>query len=225
MNLTGGNFKSLSYDLDSGTSYETLNMYFSSDNNVKEGDATYTAILKGNQIGFSGKIYAPIGRDNLDLLSQILVNESEKSMRVQEPYLLKNGYILTCSDITGENIFMELTRNGVLVDSNIFSEGETVVFKTVYDGDEITFFECKIDKLVGEIVLLTDIRQFAETPIQLGVGDRFGDFKIIEITDSRIVIQNFCTIEIDSEYIIFDDWIKFDVSGTTATPYTEIILR
>jgi len=225
MNLSGGNFKSFSYDLDSGTSYETLNMYFSSDSNVKEGDATYTAILKGNQIGFSGQIYAPIGRENLDMLSQILVNESEKSVRVQEPYLLKNGYILTCSDITDENILMELTRNGMLVDSNIFTEGDTVIFKTVYSGDEITFFECKIERLIGESILLKDIRQFSETPVQLRAGDRFGDFKIIEITDSRIVIQNYCSIEINSDYIIFDDWIKFDVSGTTATPYTKIVLR
>jgi uncharacterized membrane protein len=225
MNLSGGNFNSLSYDLDSGTSYETLNMYFSSDKNIKEGDATYTAILKGNQIGFSGQIYAPTDGDNLDMLSKILVNESEKSVRVQEPYLLKDGYIFTCIDITGEDIFVELTRNGVLVDSNIFSEGDTVIFKTIYNGDEITFFECKIEKLVGGAILLKDIGQFSETPVQLNVGDKFGDFKIIEITDSRIVIQNFNPIVINGEYIIFDNWIKFDVSGTTATPYTEVILQ
>ena len=225
MNLTGGNFKSFSYDLDSGTSYETLNMYFSSDNKLKEGDATYTATLKGGQIGFFGQVYAPIGSDKVDLLSQVLVNESKRSIRVQEPYLLKDGYILTCSDITGESILVEITRNGVLVDSNIFSEGEPVVFKTVYGDDEITFFECEIETLIGETIILRNIRQYSKTPLKLAVGERYGDFRISEITDSRIVLENTEPITISDEDSILDNWIKFDVSGTTATPYTEIILQ
>ena len=225
MNVTGGNFKSFSYDLDSGTSYETLNMYFSSDNKVKEGDATYIATLKGGQIGFFGLVYAPIDSDNLDLLSQVLVNESEKSIRVQEPYLLRNGYILTCGDITGKNILVEFTRNGVLVDSNIFSEGELVVFKTAYGNDEINFFECEIETLIGETIILRNIRQYSRTPLKLALGERYGDFKISEITDSKIVLENTEPITIRDEDSILDNWIKFDVSGTTATPYTEIILQ
>ncbi len=225
MNVTGGNFRSFSYDLDSGTSYETLNMYFSSDNKVKEGDATYTATLKGGQIGFFGQVYAPIGSDNFNLLSQVLVNESEKSIRVREPYLLRNGYILTCGDITGENILVELTRNGVVVDSNIFSEGELVVFKTAYGNDEITFFECEIETLMGETIMLKNIRQYSRTPLKLALGERYGDFEISEITDTRIVIENTEPIIISDEDSILDNWIKFDVSGTTATPYTEIILQ
>jgi S-layer protein len=223
--VTGGNFKSFSYDLDSGTSYETLNMYFSSDNKVKEGDATYIATLKGGQIGFFGHVYAPIDSDNFNLLSQVLVNESEKSIRVREPYLLRNGYILTCGDITGENILVELTRNGVLVDSNIFSEGELVVFKTAYGNDEITFFECEIETLIGETIILRNIRQYSKTPLKLALGERYGDFKISEITDSKIVLENTEPITIRDEDSILDNWIKFDVSGTTATPYTEIILQ
>ncbi len=225
MNVTGGNFRSFSYDLDSGTSYETLNMYFSSDNKVKEGDATYTATLKGGQIGFFGQVYASTGLDNLDLVSQVLLNESEKSIRVQEPYLLRNGYILTCGDITGENILVEITRNGVLVDSNIFSEGELIVFKTAYGNDEITFFECEIEKLIGETIMLKNIRQYSTTPLKLALGERYGDFRISEITNSMIVLENTEPITIRDEDSILDGWIKFDVSGTTATPYTEIILQ
>ncbi|MDF1558462.1 MAG: DUF1616 domain-containing protein [ANME-2 cluster archaeon] len=225
MNLTGENFRPFSYDLDSGTSYEALNMYFSSDNYVKMGDATYSAILSGSEVGFLGGVYAPIGSDEVDLLSRVLLNDEERSLRLREPYLLKDGYILKCWDITNDGALLELTRNGVLVDANIFSEVGTVAFKTDYGNDEITFIEGEIASMVGERILLKDIRQYSQTPVQLSIGKRYGDFKITEITDSRIVMENAEPITIDDEYTLLDDWIKFDVSGTSTTPYVEIILQ
>ena len=225
MNLTGENFRAFGYDLDSGTSYEALNMYFTNDNYVKIGDATYQATLSSGEIGFLGGVYAPVGRDNVDLLSLILLNDEDKSLRLREPYLLRDGYILTFWDITNDGALLELTRNGVMVDSNIFSEGRTVAFNTVYGNEEITFFECKIESIVGEMILLKDIRQYSQTPVQLSVGKLYGDFKITEMTENRIVMENVEPITIDDEYTLLDNWIQFDVSGTSATPYVEVILQ
>jgi len=225
MNLTGENFRAFGYDLDKGTSYESLNMYFTNYNYVKIGDATYLATISSGEIGFLGGVYAPIGHDKVDMLSQILLNDEEKSLRLREPYLLKDGYILTLWDITDDGALLELTRNGVMVDSNIFSEEQTVAFTTVYGNDEITFFECKIESIVGEMILLKDIRQYSETPVQLSIGKRYGDFKVTEMTENRIVMENAEPITVNDECTLLGNWIKFDVSGTSATPYVEVILQ
>lgn len=225
MNLTGENFNAFGYDLDKGKSYETLQMYFANDGYIKIGDAQYLTTLSSGEIGFLGGVYAPIGNDKVDLLSQILLNDEKKSLWIREPYLLKDGYILTFWDITNDGALLELTRNGVIVDSNIFSEGQSVEFTTVYGNDEIIFFECEIESIVGEMVLLKNVRQYSQTPVQLSTGKRYGDFKITEITEARIVMENVEPITIDEEYALLDNWIKFDVSGTSATPYVEVTLK
>ena len=69
------------------------------------------------------------------------------------------------------------------------------------------------------------IRQYSQTPVQLSVGKYYGDFKITELTDNRIVMENAEPITIDDKYTLLDNWIKFDVSGTSATPYVEVILQ
>ncbi|MCL7413357.1 MAG: DUF1616 domain-containing protein [ANME-2 cluster archaeon] len=225
MNLTGENFRPFGYDLDSGTSYEAFNMYFSNDRYVRIGDAQYLTTLSSGEIGFLGKVYAPIGNDEVGLFNRILLHDDTKSLRIREPYLLKDGYILTFWDITDDGALLELTRNRVMVDSNIFSEGQTVAFTTVYGNEEIPFFECKIESIVGEMILLKDVRQYSQTPVQLSIDKRYGDFKIIEMTGTRIVMENVEPITIDNEYALLDNWIQFDVSGNSATPFVEIILQ
>ncbi|MDW7775631.1 MAG: DUF1616 domain-containing protein [Methanosarcinales archaeon] len=225
MNLSGETFRPFGYDLDSGTSYEALNMYFTNDNYVKIGDATYRATLSSGEIGFLGGVYAPVGKNKVDLLSRILVHDDEKSLRLREPYLLKDGYILTFWDITNDGALLELTKNGVMVDSDIFPQGRTVAFTSVYGNEEITFFECKIESIIGERILFKDIRQYSQTPVQLSLGKRYGDFKVTEMTGNGVVMENAEPITIDDEYTLLDNWIRFDVSGTSATPYVEVILQ
>ncbi len=69
------------------------------------------------------------------------------------------------------------------------------------------------------MIFIDYINQYSEDPIELSIGQRYGDFEIITITNNEIVMTNREQITISDGKSIMDNWIKFDVSGTKATPY------
>jgi uncharacterized membrane protein len=209
MNLDGDNFKPF-------TSYETLNMYFSKDNYVHAGDAKYTATVTGGKTGFMGLKYQFLNRNGTYILSRELLDVDKETISLREPRILKNSYNLTLSDIDfdGNLALMELTKNGEVVESNLYNEGETVVF----EGDG-TVIEYDIENIFGNSVIIKNMKQYSEIP--LAIGDMYGEFKITEISENAVEMKNVDPITITDQDSILDGWITLDVSGTTAIPYLE----
>jgi len=222
MKLNGKNFKPFSYDNNTDTSFETLEMYFSSDKYVSVGDATYTSTVIGGKTAFMGQIYQFPNSDGTNVLPQILLDVDKETIWLQEPYLLKNGYTLTLSDIdfADNSIIMELAKNGEVIESNLYYEGDTVVF----EGTETVILEYDIDNIFSNTVIIKNLRQYSEIPITFTLDDRYGEFKITEINNNRIVMKNVESITINDKDTILDGCIKFDVSDTTAIPYSEKLL-
>jgi hypothetical protein len=142
MNLNGKNFKPFRYDDDTDTSFETLEMYFSSEKYINVGDATYTSTVIGGKTAFMGQLYQFPNSNGTNVLPQILLDVDKETIWLQEP---------------------------------------------------LTFT----------------------------IGDRYGEFEITEISNNRIVMKNVESITINDKDTILDGWIKFDVSSTTAIPYSE----
>ena len=228
MNLTGDNHPAFSYDFDTGKSYEELKVYFSDDLFIAAGDATYTATVSNNKTGFLGAMHRSFNPARADLLGKILVNESgEVQLEIGESYVLGEGYLLTLRDIfiTGGTAWLELIKEGEVVESGVCIEGGIFEYKLYVTGRYATIFECTTVTIFQDdkagFILLKDIRQCSDDVERLNVGKKYGKFKVSEITVDRIVLTNTESITIDDETSILDGWLKFDVSGNSVTPYVE----
>jgi len=228
MNLTGDNHPAFSYDSDTGKSYEGLKVYFSDDLFIAAEDATYTATVSNNETGFLGAMHRSFNPARANLLGKILVNESEEvQLEIGESYVLDEGYILILRDIfiTGGTAWLELIKEGEVVESDVCTEGGTFEYELYVAGSHVTIFECTTVTIFQDdksgFILLKDIRQCSDDVEKLNVGKKYGKFKVSKITDDGIMLTNTESITIGDETSILDGWLKFDVSGNSVTPYIE----
>ncbi len=70
-------------------------------------------------------------------------------------------------------------------------------------------------------ILLKSIKQYSDEVKKIDIGDRYGKFKVYEITANRIVMKNTESISIDDETSILDGWLKFEIYGNDVTPYVQ----
>jgi len=232
MNLTGDNHPAFCYDLETGVSYEELKVYFSGDRFIAAGDATYTVNVIAGETGFLGQRHRSFNSESADMLSRILVNESDEDavpvqLDIGEGYALREGYLLTLKDIfiTGGTAWLELEHEGDVVESDVCIEGEVFEYSVSVAGRDVPVFECTIETIFNDkehgFVLLKDIKQCSDEVKKINVGDRYGEFKVSEITANRIVMKNTESITIDDGISILDGWLKFEIDGNYVTPYVQ----
>ena len=228
MILDGSNHPAFCYDSETGDSYEELEINFSDDRFIAAGGAKYTATVIGDKTGFMGDMHRSFDPKRADLLGKILINESEEvQLGLGESYVLGEGHILTLRDIfiTGGTAWLELVKEGEVVESSVCIEGGTFEYKHYIAGRYVTIFECTAVTIFQDdksgFILLKDIRQCSDDVEKLNVGKKYGKFKVSEITGDGIVLINTESITIGDKTSIPDGWLKFDVSGNRVTPYVE----
>ena len=228
MNLTGDNHPAFCYDFETERSYEELKVYFSDDLFIAAGNATYTATVISGKTGFLGAMHRSFDPARADLLGKILINESDEvRLEIGESYVLGEGYLLTLQDIfvTGGTAWLELMKEGEVVESGVCIEGGTFEYELYVTGRYVTIFECTTVTIFQDdksgFILLKDIRQCSDDVERLNVGKKYGKFKVSEIAVDGIMLTNAESITIDDETSILDGWLKFDVSGNSVTPYVE----
>ncbi|MEA1908166.1 MAG: DUF1616 domain-containing protein [Euryarchaeota archaeon] len=227
MNLTGNNHPAFSHDFDTGELYEELNVRFSDDRFIEAGDATYTATVIRDKTGFLGAMHRSFNPD-ADLLGRILMNESDEvQLEIGESYALHDGYLLIMKDLfaTGGTAWLELVKEGEVVESGVCIEGDVFEYKLPITGHYATIFECTIVTIFQDdksgFILLNDIEQCSDDVKKINLGGKYGKFEVSEITDEKIVLKNTESITINDETSILDGWLKFEVSGNQVTPYAE----
>ena len=225
MDLTGFDFPAFSFDLDKGKgkgmSYESLRINFLNERVIAEDNAEYITSINKNEVSFLGHEYHVHEQESDFILTRMLLDEDEKSLRIGEPLLLKDGYVLSVSDITGVTVVVKLSKDGKVIESNIYDQGDKIVFTKPYNDMDVPFFECSIENMVGGTVFIDYIEQYSETPIELTTGKRYGAFEIKDITNDKIIMTNTEQITISDGKSILDNWIKFEVSGNEITPYVK----
>jgi S-layer protein (TIGR01567 family) len=230
MNLTGENHPAFCYDLETGVSYEALEVYFSDDRFIAAGNATYTVNVVAGETGFLGQRHRSFNSESADTLSRILVNESDEDevqLNIGEGYALREGYLMTLKDIfiTGGTAWLELEHEGDVVESDVCIEGEVFEYSVSVTGRDVPVFECTIETIFEDdergFVLLKSTKQCSDEVKKINIGDRYGEFKVSEITANRIVMKNTESITIDDEISILDGWLKFEIGGNYVTPYVQ----
>ncbi len=212
--LNGENCPGFYYSTSSGTYYESLDLYFSEDGLIDTENATYTSKITSGSTAFFGKKYK-VFEDGL--ISENLVSYGSRNLQQGNDYDLGNGYKLVLQGINGDFALLELQKNSLPVTSKSLSEGSKFNFTAIINGTEYVILEGTLGRVLDSkdpIVSLTSVNQYSSDPLEINVGDQYGDFEVTELTGKKIELKNRVPIRMSPEdYItILEDLIDFRVA-------------
>jgi S-layer protein (TIGR01567 family) len=137
-------------------------------------------------------------------LMMILIDSDDESIIMpSSPLNLSDGYMLTIKYIDNSGMFLELTKNGVVVDSKILSpsrDGATMLDKTYYYKKDIGVSKgiitiavhFKNALTIGNQTMATvnGVWQLSEIPIDVKVGSQYDKMTVQNVDADRISMNN-----------------------------------
>jgi len=222
VSIEGSNFPGFYYDIDENISYERLDIYFSNNNTIEAGNATYISTIHGNEITFSGSNYKLINKNNIGLLSKVLLKNAEKTINLNTAWNIDNGYSLNVKLISsiGDTAMLELRKGGSTVDSKLLGVGGIFEYRTTLAQNNALVFRARIASITLNSVKVVETELYSDSPTILKAGDSIGDFEITNISSSNITLKNPDPIKIDDGTMILGNNIRFKVINDIAFPYS-----
>ncbi|VVB94654.1 S-layer protein [uncultured archaeon] len=168
--------------------------------NVSAGDALYIATNKGNNLTFLGEEYEKISPPLItSVLLPVIENIKDIKLKTGETLKLKNGYAVTLKQIDNQSLKLGISSNNRVVRDIITGVKNSSVdyWKEIDDYKKQKVLQIipeKIDQ--GELVL--DIIQYDDSKKLVKIGDKYGEFKVINITENSIVMKNVEAIKIET---------------------------
>lgn len=214
--LNGENCPGFYYSTSTGTYYESLKLNFSKNGFIDAGNATYTSKIVYGSTAFFGKKYK-VFEDGL--ITENLVSYGSRDLQRGNDYDLGNGYKLVLQGVNNDSALIELQKNSVPVTAKSLEEGSKFNFNATINGTKYTILEGTLDRVLDSkdpIVSLTSVNQYSTEPIEINVGDQYGNFEVTEVTDEKIELKNRVSIQMSpGNYVtILKDLIDFRVADS-----------
>ena len=161
---------------------------------VNNGDAVYSTVSDGDNIMFIREMYVKIIPNSLINLYPVILETHDNKLSINETLKLKNGYSLTLREINSQNINNEilkidLSKNDKIV-RQIISRGNSPIEYwyqiDIFKKDRILRI---IPTSISETDIMLDITQYGSKKRVL-IGDDYEEFKIVNITQDSIIMQN-----------------------------------
>ncbi|RLG21520.1 hypothetical protein DRN72_03660, partial [Methanosarcinales archaeon] len=210
------------YDIDGGVGSESITFrnIDAADRVVNEGDVIYTTSRdlvnyeyspwgKYYVIGFLAKKYfagyndQPAGTGNVNVLSkgqlhQVLIDSDEKrTLYAGASIQLEEGYELFAReiDLEGNRVWLELKKDGEVVDSDFVSGGDTYIYKKdVGDVEDLPLILARVGAVFRgtetNVVFLQGLFQISEDYDEVKSGDRYGMMKISSVSSRTITMKS-----------------------------------
>jgi hypothetical protein len=164
--------------------------------NVSEGDALYTTANNGNNFTFLGEEYEKIFPS---VLLPVIENIKDMKLETGKTLKLKNGYAITLKQLDNQSLKLGISSNNKLVRDIITGTKNSSVeyWKEIDDYKKqkvLNIIPKKIDQ--GELVL--DIIQYGDSMKLVNIGDKYGEFRVINITENSIIMKNVEAIKIET---------------------------
>lgn len=212
--LNGENCPGFYYSTSAGTYYESLELYFSEDGLIDVGNATYTSKITSGSTAFFGKKYK-VFEDGL--ITENLVSYGSRDLQRGNDYDLGNGYKLVLQGINNDSALLELQKDSLPVTSKSLEEGSKFNFTATINGTEYVILEGTLKQVLDSkdpIVSLSSVNQYSSAPLEINVGDQYGNFEVTEVTDKKIELKNRVPIRMNpGDYVtILEDLIDFRVA-------------
>lgn len=243
------------YDLDSGVSSEEMTIE-NIGRNIDAGDVKYrTRPTETNfeyskwgsyqVIGFMAEKYfagyskensSVIGKDvsliSNGILSKILIDsDDKKSAYAGDSLVLEDGYSLNVVevDVNGRSVWVQLEKDGNVVDNGFISSGEDYVYKTELGGAEdvpviIAHFGTVFSGTETSAAFIEGIFQISDNYVELHNGDTFGKMKVKSMSSSEIRMENEDDIGLDKgKTIDLMGKIKLQVADDSSLRFAPIL--
>lgn len=214
--LNGENCPGFYYSTSTGTYYESLELNFSKNGFIDVENATYTSKIAYGSTAFFGKKYK-VFEDGL--ITENLVSYGSRDLQRGNDYDLGNGFKLVLQGVNNDSALIELQKNSVPVTAKSLEEGSKFNFNATINGTKYTILEGTLDRVLDSkdpIVSLTSVNQYSTEPIEVKVGDQYGNFEVTEVTDEKIELKNRVPIQMSpGDYVtILKDLIDFRMADS-----------
>ncbi len=226
---TAQSFSGFYYDLDSGVSSEEMTIK-EIGRNIKEGNIEYSTKPTETDfeynswgsyqiIGFMAeKYFAGYAEDNVTVngiddvslindgvLAKILIDSDDKESAYSgDSFELEDGYSLNIVevDVNGESVWVQLEKDGDVVDDNFISSGQDYVYETDIGEAEdvpiiIVHFGTVFAGTETSAVFIQGIFQVSDTYLELANGDTYGEMEVTSLSSSEIKMENQDNIGLD----------------------------
>jgi S-layer protein (TIGR01567 family) len=243
------------YDLDSGVSSEKMTIE-DIGRNIHAGDIKYTTEptetgFEYNKwgsyqvIGFMAEKYfagykdETVNKDVDDvslisdgILSKILIDsDDKKSAYAGDSLPLEEGYSLNVVevDVNGNTVWVQLEKDGNVVDEGFVSSGQNYVYKTKLGEAEdvpiiIAHFGTVFSGTETSAVFIDGLFQVSDNYVELKNGDTFGAMEVKSISSSGITMENEDDIGLDEgETIDLMGKIKLQVADNSVLRFAPIL--
>ena len=243
------------YDLDTGVSSEEMTIKdigrSIDSGNIEyvtrptETDFEYNNWGSYQVIGFMAeKYFAGYSEDNSTvvaddispisdgILSKILIDsDDKKSANAGDSLALEEGYSLNIVevDVNGESVWVQLEKDGEVVDDGFISSGEDYVYKTNLGEAEdvpiiIAHFGTVFSGTETSAVFVQGLFQISDDYVELENGDTFGEMEVTSLSSSEIKMENEDDIGLDEgETIDLMGKIKLQVADNSDLRFAPIL--
>lgn len=225
---TAQSYSGFYYDLDSGVSSEEMtitdigrsiesgNIEYST--KPTDTDFEYSKWGSYQIIGFMAEKYFAgytengskvIGDDispiSDGILSKILIDTNDKkSANAGDSLVLEEGYSLNIVevDVNGESVWVQLEKDGNVVDEAFLKSGDDYVYKTSLGKAEdvpiiIAHIGTVFEGAETSAVFIQGLFQISDSYVEVGNGDTFGEMKVTSVSSSEIKMENDDSVGLD----------------------------
>ncbi len=217
------------YDLDSGVSSEEMTIK-DIGRNIDSGNIEYITRptetdfeYKGwggsyQIIGFMAEKYFAGYNDNTTIesvddvslisdgvLAKILIDSDDKASAYSgDSFELEDGYALNIVevDVNGNSVWVQLEKDGDVVDDNFISSGQDYVYETeVGEAEDVPIIIIHFGTVFAgtetSAVFIQGIFQVSDTYVELASGDSFGEMEVTSLSSNEIKMKNEDDISLD----------------------------
>lgn len=184
------NGSSIIYTFESGEKIELSVL----DDNVSEGNALYTTSNEGERIVFLGELYEKIFINRVNHLYPIILDLKDKKLTLAETLTLKNNYSITLESINTTGINMTSMKLDIMKNNRknefLLPENSSLVYREEEDRTGKKYKKIQFSsRYINESDAMLNITQYGSTKL-ISLGDIYGEFKIVNITQDSIVMKN-----------------------------------
>ncbi|HII81093.1 MAG TPA: hypothetical protein HA261_12065 [Methanosarcina sp.] len=216
------NFEGFYYNIDEGIGTEKLEITNLKDRNIPDGALVYTSSPQAVEfehgewgnftvVGFMAKKYFAGYPDNAvkgnidgvsllsdKVLSEVLTDSDDKeSMYSGSDLVLEEGYSLEIKqvDINGENVWVQLKKDGTVVDEEFVTSGQDYIYEGTLGKAEdvpiiIVHFGTVFQSTETSAVFMQGIFQISDKYIEVNNGDTFDEMEVTSVSESGITMKN-----------------------------------
>ncbi|MCX9084245.1 MAG: S-layer protein domain-containing protein [Candidatus Methanoperedens sp.] len=168
---------------------------------VSKEDAIYTTASKGRNIIFLGETYEKTLPNSAKFLTPVIVEDFNKTLKINENLELKNGYMVTLIQMDKNAVKFRISRNNKkLWDIASLDNSPVEYWREINDLRKEKMIRIIPREIYPESIVF-DIIQYGSNKV-INIENKYGEFQVTQITEDAIIMKNIQEIKIEPGKVI-----------------------